>query len=388
MHTTSQEGLTCFMSLYIIVGIVLLLCSWYEFSVKRTNKALYYTLFFGLMLMLCLRYGQGTDYFAYQYIYELLPKTLNPITLAASSSLHSEIGWKFLCAFSRILGLHFYVFVAIIGVITMYFLHLFIQKYCPLKITALFIAYPTLFLTYIFSGMRQALVICFFLGVLLDLYLKKKHTLYFILVLLCSLIHTSSLILLVLLLGRINSKQQDQFIVFSWFIGVLFAVLNIRISFLGRVFTNEDSSISYIAVAERLLTYIVIRHIYGNYKRHTNEKNEFLDTIMYIYSICMLLYGIFFSMPTVASRTCYFFKAVEIVVITVLLNNSKKVHSEASFLYTYIALLALVMLYKNIDSYIMQGNYYKAYRSAWSFPYNNIFIEEIYRYSIHQRLLP
>lgn len=376
------------MSLYILVGIVLFLCSLFEFLSKRTNKYVYSALFLGLTLMLCLRYGQGTDYFGYQYIYELLPKTLDPVTLTASSSLHTEIGWKFMCALSKILGLHFYAFVAIIGAITMYFLHLFIKKYCPLKITALFVAYPTLFLTYIFSGMRQALVICFFLGVLLDLYLKKKHTLYFILVLLCSLIHTASLVLLVLLLVRIKTKHQDLFIVFSWIFGVLFSVFSIRISIFGRVFTNEDSSISYIAVAERLLTYIVIRHIYGNYKRRTNEKTEFLDTIMYIYGICMLLYGLFFSMPTVASRTCYFFKAVEIVLITTLLCSSNKVRSETSFLYTYIALLALVMLYKNIDSYITQGQYYEAYRSVWIFPYNNIFIEASYRFSIHQWLLP
>ena len=188
------------MSLYIIVGAVLFFCTLIEFTTKKTYQPLYTILFISLSLMLCFRFGQGTDYFAYQYIYELVPKTLNLSKLSALTSIHSEVGWKFLCAFAKIIGINFYTFVAIIGAITMYCLNLFIKKFCPLKITALFIAYPTLYLTYIFSGMRQALILCLFLGVLLDLYLKKKYAKFFFLVLLSSLIHTASLVLLILLL--------------------------------------------------------------------------------------------------------------------------------------------------------------------------------------------
>ena len=124
------------MSLYIIVVIVLFFCSLLEFLTKRTYKLLYFVTFIGLTMMLCFRYGQGTDYFAYQYIYELLPKTLNLSKLSALTSIHSEVGWKFLCALAKIIGIKFHTFVAIIGVITMFWLNLFIKKFCPLKLTA------------------------------------------------------------------------------------------------------------------------------------------------------------------------------------------------------------------------------------------------------------
>lgn len=379
------------MSLYILFGVVLFLCSLFEFLSKRTNKYVYFALFVGLTLMLCFRYGQGTDYFAYHYIYEYVPKTLSLSKLLASSSLHSEIGWKFLCAFSKIIGLDFYTFAAVIGIITMLLLHLFIKKHCPLKITALFIAYPTLYLTYISSGMRQALVICFFLSVLLDLYAKKKYRYFFVLVLLCSLIHTASLILLIMLSASLRKtlvKYQDRLVLASWVVGIFFSIFTIRITFLGRTFSNESSSTSYIAVAERVLTYILLRLVYISYSRRTKEQNQFLDTMMYLYGICLILYGLFFSMPTTSSRICYFFKAVEIVLFTTLMASSRKDVPAAAILFGYIAVLSLVMLYKNIDSYIHQGLYYAAYSNAWTFPYNNLFIKGNYRYSVHQRLLP
>ncbi len=379
------------MSLYIIAGIVLFLCSLHEFSTKKTNKFLYTIVFIGLSLMLCLRFGQGTDYFAYQYIYEGVPITLNLSELSSSTtSIHSEVGWKFLCVISRVMGLDYYTFVALIGAITMFFLHLFITKYCPLKITALFIAYPTLYLTYIFSGLRQALVLCFFLGVLLDLYFKKKYPLFLTLVLLCSLVHTAALVLLVLLIVPLKKffiRNQDRIILISWIVGILFSIFSIRMSILGRTFSNEGTLTSYIAVAERILTYLVIRFVYNSYKKINGKDNAFLDTIMYMFGICMVFYGLFFSMSTFASRICYFFKCMEIILLTTMLGYSKKTFPEAYYLYIYISLLTIVMLLKNIDSYISQGMYYDQYSSIWTFPYNNIFIKEDFRYSLHQNLL-
>lgn len=363
-----------------------------EFITKKPYRLLYIIMFIGLSLMLCFRFGQGTDYFAYQYIYEYVPETFDIAEITSSTtSIHSEVGWKFLCAISKIIGLNYYEFVAVIGIITMFFLHLFINKFCPLKITALFIAYPTLYLTYIFSGLRQALILCFFLGVLLDLYLKKKYTLFLALVLISSLVHTAALALIVLLIVPLKNlliKNQDRIIVLSWIIGIFFAIFSINITFLGRTFSNQTASIGYIAVAERILTYIVIRLSYNSYIRLNTEKNEFLDTIMYIFGVCMVLYGLFFSMPLFASRICYFFKCMEIILITTMIGTFKKPFYMSDYVYIYISFLTIVMLLKNIDSYIVQGLYYDEYSNIWSFPYNNVFVKENYRYSIHQHLLP
>ena len=380
------------MSLYITVGVLLFLGALFELLRKKTSPIIYTVMFIGLLAMLCFRYGQGTDYFSYQYIFEYTPKTLNIFELlTTSSSVHSEVGWKFLCALFKLLGINYYVFVAVIGTVTMFLLNIFIKKFCPLKTTALFIAYPTLYLTYISSGMRQGLVICFFLSVLLELYLKKKYMKFLVLVLLCSLIHTASLILLILLIVPLKNaltEYQDIIIVLCWLLGIGFSFFGFSITFLGRTFANEVTSISYIAVAERILTYAMIRVIYSGYKRLNVKQCEFLDAIMYVYSLCMVLYGLLFSMPTLASRICYFFKSTEILLITTMLADSKRKFINSYYLFMYIAALTMVMLFKNIDSYIGQGTYYYEFSNIWSFPYNNIFIKGNYRYSIHQNLLP
>ena len=51
------------MSLYLIVFVLLLAFSVYEYWKRQTQKWLYWIAFGILTVMLCLRYGQGTDYF-------------------------------------------------------------------------------------------------------------------------------------------------------------------------------------------------------------------------------------------------------------------------------------------------------------------------------------
>ena len=377
------------MSLYIIVGAFLLLCSIVEFTNKKASNQLYYFAFFGLLLMLCLRYGQGTDYFAYQYIYEKMPLTLEYSVLKNMSTYHAEIGWKVLCLLFRYLGLNFYIFVAVIGTITMFLLNSFIQKYCPLKVTALFIAYPTFFLTYIYSGMRQGLVICAFLGVLLNWYFKSKKFKFTIGVLICSSIHTSSLILLLLLFGELKKvffKWKHLLVIGFWTVGLLFYMTGFNITVFGRTFTNEGSGLSLIAISERVLSYVVLWIVYNKYKQKVKKDDDVMDDIMYMYSIGIIIYGIFLSMPTVSSRLCYFFKALELVIFTVMMKEDKRNFPEASTLFFYISALSMVMLFKNIDSYIGQGNYY-SYITVWNYPYNNIFVKEDYLYSVHKELI-
>ena len=376
------------MSLFIIVGTVLLALSIYEFNKRKTSNAAYWFAFLVLTAMLCFRYGQGTDYFAYQYIYEKLPDTLNIITLN-KSSIHSEVGWKLLCVIFRKLGFSFYLFNGLVGAVTMLFLNRFIQKFCTLKVTALFIAYPTLYLTYIYSGVRQGLVMCVFLGLLLEWYLEKKNTKFIISVLLCTQIHSGALVLLILLLTPLKSffiKHQGTIITMAWVIGLGLSVSGISLNFLGRSFTNEGFTTNIAAVAERLLTYFVIRFFYNRYKIVITSKNRFLTSIFYIYSMSMTLYGLFFSMPTVSSRICYFFKVVEIIIIIVMLSCSKEEFPDVSTLFFYIAALSMVMIIKNIDSYLTQGIYYD-YVTVWNYPYNNIFEKGNYRFSIYQNLL-
>lgn len=375
------------MSLYIIVGIGLLLGTTNEVLKRKTNDIVYIALFSALLLMLVFRFGQGTDYFAYQYIYEKLPNQLS-LKALNDSSIHSELGWKFLCVLFRKLGLHYRVFVAFIGSVTMFFLNSFIQKYCPFKVSALFIAYPTLFLTYICSGMRQGLVICAFLGIILDLYLKKKKWKLFIAVCLCASIHTASWVLLILLLDVIKDfivKNERLIVFFSWIAGVSFSLLGFNVSLFNRTFVNNESKVSYIAIAERLLTYIVIQILYDKYKQ-VNKKNELLDSIMYVYALGIIFFGITYAFPVVASRLCYFFKCTEIIICTIIMAADKYKNPEYSTMFFYIAALSIVMCLKNIDSYLSQGHYYSDI-TVWNYPYNNIFTMGDYRYSFHQELI-
>lgn len=349
---------------------------------------MYYIMFAILTAMLCFRYGQGTDYFGYFYLFEHNPETLNIIELLQNKE-HTEVGWKFISALFKVLGLDYYVFVGVLGAVTMFFFNSFVQKFCPYKIMALLIAYPTLYLTYFSSGIRQGLVMSVFLGLLLDWYLKGKYVRFTIGALISAAFHSSGLVLLVLLLfgvRRFVQKNELGLIIVFAIAGILLAVFGFKITLFGRTFTNIGAGVSYIGFAERLLTFFLIKVCYDKYKKNITAEDEKLELLYYIYVLGTLGYCLTFSSPVIASRLFYMFKLIEIVLCTVMSYNSKKLFPEASWLFVYIVALSGVMLVKNIDNYISQGDYYDSV-SVWNYPYHNVFTKQMSRSNYHFDLL-
>ena len=75
------------------------------------------------------------------------------------------------------------------AVIEMVLLGRFLKKYVPYQTTGLFLSYPVLIFVYMVSGLRQAMAICIFLGLVLSFYLEKKWIQYVIGVLIAASFH-------------------------------------------------------------------------------------------------------------------------------------------------------------------------------------------------------
>ena len=105
------------MSPYIIVLGLLCLGAYDEgFIRRRSSNRIYSFLFMILTLMLCLRYGQGTDYLGYKHTYVHMP-VYKSLSALLKSSVHGEPGWKFICMVCHnFLKLPFEWFVGIISV--------------------------------------------------------------------------------------------------------------------------------------------------------------------------------------------------------------------------------------------------------------------------------
>lgn len=376
------------MSLYLVVGALLILGTIYEYVYKKTSNIMYIIMFLVLTLMLCFRYGQGTDYFGYQYLYDRF-SDFSSITGLYNNSEHSEFGWKLLNYVCGHIGMDFYLFSGLIGAVTMLFFNNFVQKFCPYKVTALLVAYPTLYLTYFFSAIRQGLIMSIFLGFLIDWYLRKKYVRYAIVVLLCATLHSSALVLLILLIPRIKTyiiKYDIALIALFGMIGIFLSIIGFNFSILGKTFSGGEGNISIIGVAERLVTFIFIKRGYDRFCRNTGEKQGIYDAMYYIYVVGTLGYCLTFSSPLVASRLFYFFKLLEILFISVILSKFKSNFPVVSIFLLFVIALSSVMLVKNIDSYISQGEYFDSV-NVFNYPYHDVFTKEVSRHNLHLDIL-
>ena len=182
--------------LYWSVFILLLFFSVKEVVQKRINSRMFNILWLILVLMVCMRQGQGSDYYNYELIYNHAERNINNYL---NLFTENDFGFLFINYVAIKLGLTYKVFISLFSLLSMICLYPFFLRICNKSILALFIFYTSSFyLTYIFSAVRQGFVMAFFLGFVYHFIEKKKYFLYYFFILLLSTIHLSALVLLIL----------------------------------------------------------------------------------------------------------------------------------------------------------------------------------------------
>ncbi|HOP10660.1 MAG TPA: EpsG family protein [Oscillospiraceae bacterium] len=349
------------MSPYLIVYGFLLIFAAIAFLKKKDYNLFFIASAVVLTLFLALRYGQGSDYFAYMRLYEEAPGGIISIQNFWGKNENVEIGWKLLEAVFQAIKAPFWVFIGAIGAASMLLLVRFAVKCCPgARTFALLLAYPTLYLTYLVSGIRQGLTICVFLGLMLPFLLEKKYWQYFAVGIACLFIHKASFIVLFAPIVLFLSQKAVWWILSGCaaagvVVGIPFVselLQNIAFA-LGKRYTfNGITDISWIALAERLVTFAVIAFVYWKYKRENEDKTA--DLVFKIYCYGLGVYLLLMSAPMIASRMMFPLKMAEIMLAGIFIVKMPKWRYPV-FLF-FVALTA-VMTWKNIGSYIDQGIY-------------------------------
>lgn len=372
------------MSLYIVVWGFLCLFT-VKGAVARESRTAQQMAFWGCFLvlaaMLVFRYGQGTDYFAYQYYYY----QMSDVTLHVPvEGVHGEIGYQFLTNVFRLLHLPFEAFVAFLSIIQMGCLLRFLCRYHINCAFSLLLAVPTLYFTYFVSGLRQGAVLSIFLGILFPMLEKKQYLRYLIGTVLCLLLHSVAIVFFAALIAqkirKISSLQI--FTVLAWVLGVLIAtppaqsLIAASDTWAIRYYLRV-SNISLAATAERLLFLAVVTWLY--YKLNQYRKCNDIFTLAYrCYLMAMALYGLLLCNGTTASRMTSGMRYVEIYLLVYAIRQMPRFSR-------YLVTLALIfletfMLFKNISAAIPQGLYRSDF-NVFNFPYVSVFDEEkIYEY--------
>lgn len=358
------------MSLYLIVFLFLMILSVWEYF-KGAGKKQYYIALGVLSFLLVFRYGQGTDYFSYGSIFYETPKLFDFRNLLAVE-LHGEPGWIFICALFQQMNLPFELLVMLLSVLFMWCLHRFIHRYCRYSVIALFLAFPTIYMTYAVSVLRQAFALFVFLGILLPLLEKRKYILYCLITVGCALMHSSALVFLaapVLHFFYLNWRRMLILAIAAAGTGFLFTEL---LFYFPQLSYYSYSTPNVLAIGERCVSTLVMIFAFWEYLSLDPKKrpeNKIITSLLQIYLLGTLIYLFFWWNALISSRFCIYFKAVEIVLFALAVKSGGK---RALAVAGYCLTLCAVLYYKNILSYIDQGKYYE-FVNVFNYPWISIF---------------
>lgn len=361
--------------MYLFILLYLVFCS--IISLKyRISKFWYYFIMIMMTVMMAIRYGQGTDYFGYAYIFDQYDSYREAIL--NFNNIHGEVGFRVL---SIVFKNQFELFVFVSALYSMYCTHSFAMSYSSNPYFSLLLLYPTIYLVYYFSGIRQGLVIATFIGVGFRFLFDKKWDKYIILCLCLSLIHTSSLVWLIIPLAL--KADVDLLVKFglpiSFFVGLMSYIgltnsLLSHIPFVGSTVSSFlERGFSPLSFIERVISLSIILYLFFSQK----EDDDLSNTIVKGYLIGNLLFFALFPFVTLSGRIIVAFKVFELYLLPYYLSKSNKYRQ---LIYYYFILFAIIMYFHNVGAFIKQGNYYSDINLI-NYPFVSIFEkDEIWNY--------
>ncbi len=329
----------------------------------KINKILFWISVAILTYMQAFRYGQGRDYWGYRIIYTSAPYKRGFPSYWYTCYVHGEVGFKFLINVFTNFGIPAVVFYGIFGTVIMGFVVAAIKKYSPYENLSLLLFYPTFYLSYVVSGIRQAMVTAVFLLFALKLLREGKYIKYILVTLICASIHAVALFFLVLLpIKWIREKWILYCVPVVCLAGGIVAFTPIH-DWLGTfpgLLRLTVVEISVGGLAERTLMFGIITFLYW----YGNRKN---DKIAFLYKV----YGVSYLVAMAGMTTAYGsqrmtmpLKAVEIILIPLLLAEcGMKLYKR--ILWTGVVGISLIMSLKNLQFY---GEDY----NAFTYPYVSI----------------
>ncbi len=392
------------MNLYLIALFLLAAGSLAERKYPEYEKRLYPFCWLVLTALLCLRFGQGTDYVTYHAIYDTIPVTVD-LQHGYICGYYPEIGWRLVSAAFKLLHIPFQGFAFVLGLADMVLLHRFLEKYVPWKVAGLFLAYPVLYVVYMVSGLRQGLAICIFLGIALPYYLEKKWIPYTAAVILAMSFHKAGCAWFLLVIAAYVPMKVLFFLAGLSAAGGLVLQIQMVQELVLRLIPLyhmeqflRGGSPSFFAVGERLVTFGVLAGLYCRKYRAEDKADPEVEAIMKACTCGLCIYMFLFGNAYYASRFAVIFKVLEIMPAVRLMEGRDRTARMAA---VFFLSLTLLMGVKNLNAAVREGGYSRLGVHVLTYPYISLFRperindyfdyeekrKEIYGYNIEDQIL-
>ena len=343
--------------MYYLVFILLLIFSMREIYTGKTNKFIFYTVYFSLIFIAAFRFGQNGDYFAYGYLYN------------NENSFDKDIGYSLLTEWFSKMGIPYIAFVAFFGIVTMLFFYPFFANTCKKSMIPLIIFYTYIFFIYPTGGMRQGFTLGFLVGILFPLLVKKKYTTYYLLLILGCTFHLSMAIcaLFPWILRLKISKQ------YLWLSLLIFTLLIPLSQYIGGFISSfmergsgylEENTYSTISIIVRIL---IITSIIAIPKRYFTESTTKLRNILFAGYV---FYALLSSSSLIAARIEVYYRIFEGIFLFILLKDNPHSKFIKQFLILFI-FMYIILWFKTLN--VLADSIYDKQFNMFNYPFMSIF---------------
>lgn len=351
------------------------------FTFLDSKNSLKNGMFWGFVIITILgaiHYDYGNDYMAYLNLYDTIISYNFDFVGIINGDYKVEPGWALLCWLFKPLG-GFFTMVAALNILQNSIVYRFIRKNVKKKWWPLAIAiylFSTDYYLLSFSMMRQELVIIIFLG-LWQLICKKKWFISTIILLLCSSIHSSALILIPFAFwGYIPIKKSKYLaIIYALLFIILWFSKDLLSQFLNSILAFHDSFLEYsdtygdqdnnIQIGFGFILKLVPFFLSIFYLlQKFNLQNEYNNRLVALSAISFLIQP-FSQIIQLIVRVQMYWGIFSIAVIPLIYQNIK--HKQLRNILLSLFLLLLMHSYFNFFEDIIWSEKYKTFHTI--FPY-------------------
>ena len=384
------------MNLYLIVLLLLAAGAVLEWFKPKYQQKIFSVCWCVTTAVVALRFGQGTDYATYEGIYRTIPTVID-LSKGYICGFYPEMGWRLFCAFFKLFQAPFWTVTMAAAVIEMLLLGRFLKKYVPYQTTGLFLSYPVLIFVYMVSGLRQAMAICIFLGLVLPFYLEKKWIQYVIGVLIAASFHKVGYGWLVLVIAYYIPVWGMVALAGAATVGGLFIQIPAVTKLILQLIPSYhmwrflwDGTMSLFAVGERIVSFAVLLIFYGWFTRQREEVPRQIQLLFKVYSCGVCFYMLMCCNSYYASRYAAIFKVVECAVVTgfvaccrssedMMVTEKTHIGTGIPFrkyvgtgVMAFFLCLTLLMGIKNLHAAVSEGGYDKLGVNLFTYPYVSV----------------
>lgn len=363
-----------------MVYIIFLLLLFIFCFINKSSEKYFKFLFAFFSFFLCIRYGQGLDYFNYKDFFTWVPTNYKSF-FTKSYTYGSEPFYYLLNVFAKKHKLGYSFVVIISALITTFFHFKTISEYSKSFFISFFILYANYFV-YLNGAVRQGMAMSITTYAFLNYADKHNLKRFLFLCFLAMMCHTSAIIGILFplflkisrqVLNLQNVRNYLWIAIISIILGPI--LFNVLLTILGMIYHKYNSyrswTVSFLVLLPLGIRFFCALIVLSAYRKYRCNVLKFEENLISIYLFGSILYNLLY-VSSLGSRVTDYFTIFEVIIFANLFpfEAIRKLNLKLFLVLFLFSALFIKEIYTNM----VEGKYYS--KNPLYYPYISIFNKE------------